>query len=92
MTDYQFIPTDTETIVSMLVAKYEELTSTTVLPASPERLFIQWVASVIVQERVLTNYAANQNIPSRASGENLDALAELVYQKTRPEATGAVCT
>lgn len=91
-TEYQFIPTDTETMVSMLVAAYEKITGTTVQPASPERLFIQWVCNIIVQERVLNNWTGNQNIPSRAEGANLDALAELFYTKNRPKAKAATCT
>lgn len=38
------------------------------------------------------NIAANQNIPSRAAGSNLDALAELVWAKERPNAQKATCT
>ena len=91
-TQYQFIPTDPDQIVEWMAAKYEELTGVTVQPGSPERLFIQWAASVIVQERALANYAANQNLPSRAEGENLDALAELFYTKKRPGAKAATCT
>ncbi len=64
----------------------------TVQPASPERHFIQWMAEAITLERVLTNYTANQNIPSRAVGENLDALAELFYTHERPQAKAATCT
>ena len=78
-TEYQFVSTDTETLVSQMVAAYETITKTTVQPASPEKLFIQWVADVIVQERTLNNYTGNQNIPSRAEGENLDALGELFH-------------
>lgn len=91
-TEYQFLPTDPEEITAELIRAYEEIIGGIVRPASPERLFIQWVANIIVQERVLTNYAANQNIPSRASGENLDALAELLYAKERPGAKAAGCT
>lgn len=90
--DYQLVPTDPEEIAALLTQAYEQLTGTAVHPASPERLFIQWVTSVIVQERVLTNCAANQNIPSRARGENLDALAELTNCRPRPEAQPARCT
>nr|WP_243152030.1 baseplate J/gp47 family protein [Pseudoflavonifractor sp. 524-17] len=50
------------------------------------------MAEAIVLERVLTNYAANQNIPSRAVGDNLDALAELFYTQARPQAKAATCT
>ena len=81
--DYQFIDTDTNTLVSQLISSYEQMTGVTVRPASPERLFIQWIASVIVQERVLNNHTGNQNIPSRAQGLDLDALGELFYDKIR---------
>ncbi len=90
-TEHQFIPTDADAIVAMMVAMYEKFTGTAVKPASPERLFIQWAASIIIQERVLANYTGNQNVPSRAGGENLDALAELTYSKGRPEAKAATC-
>lgn len=90
--DYQFIPTDPEDIVVWLTGVYEEILGVTVQPASPERLFIQWMAETIVLERVLTNYVGNQNIPSRAVGENLDALAELFYTHKRPQAKAATCT
>lgn len=90
--DYPFIPTDTDAVTALVTAVYERLTGTTVRPASPERLFIQWISSILVQERALANYAANQNIPSRAEGKNLDALAELTNCRPRPEAEPAVCT
>lgn len=90
--NYEFIQTDTTTLVNSLIAAYEKLTGITVHPASPERLFIAWVADIIIQTRVNINYAANQNIPSRAVGENLDALAELFYTRQRPAAKAASCT
>lgn len=90
--EYRFIPTDPEDIVVWLTDIYEEIMGVTVHPASPERHFIQWMAEAIVLERVMTNYTANQNIPSRAVGENLDALAELFYTKERPQDKAATCT
>lgn len=90
--DYQFIPTDPADIKIWLTGLYEKIMGVTVQPASPERNFIQWITAAIVLERVLTNYAANQNIPSRAVGENLDALAELFYLQARPGAVCATCT
>ena len=62
--DYQFVSTETEELVALLVAAYEQITGATVQLGSPERLFIQWAGSALVQERVLTNYAGNQNIPT----------------------------
>lgn len=90
--DYPFISTDVESTVADLTASYEKLTGTTVHPASPERMLIQWLADVITQQRVQANYAANQNIPSRAEGETLDALGELFLAVSRPEAKAATCT
>lgn len=90
-TEHQFVSTGGDAIISMLVAMYEKITGTAVRPASPEMLFIRWVGAVIIQERVLNNYTGNQNIPSRAEGENLDALAELTYLRERPESKAATC-
>lgn len=91
-TQHQFISTDVEEVVSLVTAMYEAIMHTTVRPADPEMLFIRWASSVIVQERMLTNYTGNQNTPSRAEGENLDALAELTKIPARPQAKPAACT
>ena len=70
---------------------YEKIIGTAVRPASPEMLFIRWAGAAFIQERVLNNYTGNQNVPSRAEGENLDALAELTYLRERPESKAATC-
>ena len=90
--EHSFINADSTEIAAELTAKYEELTGRTLLPSDPDKLFISWIVGVIVQERVLINYAANQNIPSRAAGENLDALGDSIYNVSRPQAKPAVCT
>lgn len=91
-TQYEFISTQPEEIIARLTRKYEEITGVTVEPASLEALFIRWVADVIVQERALMNHIGRQNVPSRAEGESLDALAELFFARERAEARSAVCT
>lgn len=91
-TEYTFAETDSAAIVADLTAKYEDITGRTLLPSDPDKLFISWVAGIIVQERVILNYAANQNLPSAASGEHLDALGEMFYNVKRPQAKPAVCT
>lgn len=91
--EYQFISMDTSELTAQMTASYERLTGITVRPTSPERLFIQWVASVLLQERALLNRAANQNLPSRATGTNLDALGQMLYNEVaRPPAQAATCT
>ena len=89
--EYQFVSTDTSSLVEEMTAEYARLTGETIAPGSPESLMIRWVASIIVQMHVKLNVAANQNLPSRAEGDNLDALAQLFYAAERPEAQPAVC-
>ena len=88
---YQFVSTNTNGIISDLIEGYELIMKSTVRPASPEMQLIRWVAHIIIQERMLNNWSANQNIPSRADGANLDALAELTYIQSRPPAKPAAC-
>lgn len=90
--DYQFFDTNAAAIESDLINLYEHLSGVTVTPASPEKLFISWVASILVQAYVKMNYIGNQNIPSRASGDALDALGDMFYSVSRPQASAASCT
>lgn len=94
--DIEFVETDTETIESNLIALYESLVQQVpgrerykVYPASPERLFISWIASIIVQQRVLINETAKKNVPRYADGEYLDSLAELFKDLERLPASPA---
>lgn len=91
-TQYQFVSTDASALVAKLTAGFEYITKRVLRPADPEKLFISWLADVLVQERAENNYTGNQNLPSRAEGPNLDALGELFYIRKRPEAQPAVCT
>jgi hypothetical protein len=90
--EHQFVSTDTAAIIAELTAMYEVFFNVSVLPGSPENLFLRWMANLILAERVRTNYTGNQNLPSRAVGDNLDNLAELFYIGERPGAKPAVCT
>lgn len=87
--DYQFVDSDIDTLLNDLISRYELTTGRTVRPASPERLFLSWVASALEEANASINYAGNQNIPSRAEGENLDALGELFFDQGRPDASPA---
>ena len=94
--DIEFVETDTETIESNLIALYESLVQQVpgrerykVYPASPERLFISWIASIIVQQRVLINEKEKKNVPRYADGEYLDSLAELFKDLERLPASPA---
>lgn len=91
-TPYIFVSADPQALVDQLTTKYESITQRTVHPASPEKLFIQWVASTMVLLSEQINFAGNQNIPSKAVGEGLDNLAQIFYIQSRPQAKPATVT
>lgn len=90
--EWQFVETDAASLISQLVSVYEVMAGQGVNPASPEMLMLRWAAVAIIQERVLNNYTGNQNLASRALGENLDALGEFLYGVSRPAAQPATAT
>lgn len=90
--EYKFVETDVNTIKREMISDYEAETKLTLRPASPEAVFINWLANIIVHERSLINRAGNRNIPSRSDGEDLEALGELYFETKRPKAKAAVCT
>jgi phage-related baseplate assembly protein len=100
--DVEFVETDTETVISNMIALYEELVKQSgrenyqVQPGSPERIFISWMAAVIVQQRVLINETAKMNVPRYAAkSENedyLDSLAEIFKDIQRLPASPASAT
>ena len=90
--EVEFVDTDTETLVNKLIAGYEETTGRTLYPADPARAFILWLADVIIQERVLINESAKQNLPRYAEGLYLDSLSEIFHNTSRLEPTAARTT
>lgn len=83
-----FVSVDVSEITDDIAAMYTAITGRTAT-SGPDRLFIQWVASVILLGNSNINYAANQNVPSTAEGENLDLLGEMLYERARPSETYA---
>ena len=97
--DIEFLETDTETVISSMIALYEEMQKEAgrdnykVRPGSPERLFISWMAAIIVQQRTLINETAKMNVPRYAAKseneEYLDSLAEIFKDTARLPASPA---
>lgn len=97
--DIEFLETDTETIISSMIALYEEMQRAAgrdnykVRPGSPERVFISWMAAIIVQQRTLINETAKMNVPRYAAKseneEYLDSLAEIFKDTQRLPASPA---
>ena len=100
--DIEFLETDTETVISSMIALYEEMQKEAgrdnykVRPGSPERLFISWMAAIIVQQRTLINETAKMNVPRYAAKseneEYLDSLAEIFKDTQRLPASPASAT
>lgn len=90
--DIHFVDTDTNTVVNALIQSYEAFTGRTLYPADPARLFILWVADIIIQERVNIDFSARQNVPRYAEGEYLDSIAELFKDAYRLEPEKAKTT
>ncbi len=90
--NYEFVSANAEAIEAQVSGMYTAITGRQARPSSPEKLFIQWITSVLTQAYSRINIAGNQNIPSRATGKNLDALGELYFASTRPQAQAATVT
>ncbi len=92
-TQHEFVTATTEEeLITTLTAAYEKITGQTVKPSSPEKLFVQWVAYILLLERMHTNAAGNANLPSRAEADDLDELGETIFNLPRPAAKAATTT
>ena len=87
-----FVDTDTEALTNSLIRAFERFAGRTLYPADPVRLFILWIADIIIQERVNIDFSAKQNLPRYAEGEYLDSLAELFKDVYRLEPEAARTT
>ena len=87
-----FVDTDTEALTNSLIRAFERFAGRTLYPADPVRLFILWIADIIIQERVNIDFSAKQNLPRYAEGEYLDSIAELFKDVYRLEPEAARTT
>ncbi|MDR2559538.1 MAG: baseplate J/gp47 family protein [Oscillospiraceae bacterium] len=86
--DVNFVDTNTQRLLNEMITGYEIIADRKLMPSDPVRIFINWIADLRVQERVLLNEAARQNLPRYATGDYLDSLSELFKDTYRlqPEA------
>ena len=84
--EVSFVQTDPEAIKAEIVSGYESAAGRTLATADPIRIFLLSVAAVIIQQRVLINMAAQNNLLSYATGEYLDALGEYLLVSRLPAA------
>ena len=85
-----FAEKDAETILSELVARYEQYTGTTLYPGDPVRLFLSTIAYELVLQRNAIDFAAKMNLLAYATGSYLDHIgAMLGVSRLMP--TAATC-
>lgn len=82
----QFAQKDPAAIEQSIIKAYEVLTERTLSPGDPVRLFLLTIASVIIQQRILIDYAGKQNLLAYAAGDNLDHIGILVGTERLPAA------
>lgn len=91
-TQHEFVSMDADALIATLVSAYEKIVGVTVMPSSPEKLFVQWVANVLLYERSHTNKAGNSNLPSRAEGDDLNEIGDTIFNFKRPDAEPSTTT
>lgn len=79
-----FVETDPEKIKAEIICRYETASGRTLAVADPIRIFLLAVADVIIQQRVLINLAAQNNLLSYATGKYLDALGNYLLVERLP--------
>lgn len=86
-----FVDVDTETIENAVLESYAKFTGRELHKADPIRLFLLFVADVIVQLKNKINDTGKQNLLKYSRGDNLENLAALLGV-TRLPASAAVTT
>ena len=89
--DINFVETDVKTIENNIITTYEALAHRKLAPADPIKIFLQSIASIIAQQRVLINFTGKQNLLAYASGDFLEGLGKL-HNINRADAKSAVST
>lgn len=85
-----FAEKDAETILSELVARYEQYTGTTLYPGDPVRLFLSTIAYELVLQRNAIDFAAKMNLLAYATGDYLDHIGAMLGV-SRLTPTAATC-
>ena len=85
--EVNFVNTDPESVKAEIIGRYETAAGRKLATADPVRIFLLSVADELIQQRVLINMAAQNNLLSYATGEFLDALGEYLSVSRLPAST-----
>lgn len=78
-------------IESAIITTYEAVSGRKIYPGDPVRLFLESIATIIVQQRLLIDFSAKQNLLYYSTGDFLDQIGYLVGTP-RLEAQSAIVT
>lgn len=73
-----FIDADPAGVTARLIAAFESATGRTLLPAQPERLFLDWLSYQLSLQRIAVQMAGRQTLLAFATGANLDHIGALI--------------
>ena len=86
-----FCDTSTSNVEKDIINAYEAIANKKLYPGDPVRLFLEAIASIITQQRVIIDFSGKQNLLAYAQGDYLDQVVALVGVK-RLDASSARCT
>lgn len=86
-----FCETETSTVEKDIINAYEAIANKKLYPGDPVRLFLEAIASIITQQRVIIDFSGKQNLLAYAQDDYLDQVVALVGVK-RLEAYPSRCT
>ena len=89
--EINFCDTSAENIETDIINSYESIANKKLYPGDPVRLFLETLAYIITQQRVIIDFSAKQNLLKYAEDDYLDQVVALVGVK-RLDASAAKCT
>ncbi|MCG8632246.1 MAG: baseplate J/gp47 family protein [Desulfobacterales bacterium] len=78
--DIEFCSTDSRLVEQSVITTYEGITGATLYPGDPVRLFLESLASVIIQQRYKINFTGKQNLLKYSNDDYLDHMGS--FSKT----------
>lgn len=82
--EIQFVDTDTAQIEQSVITAYESITGQKLYPGDPVRIFLEGLAYLITQQRVVIDNAGKQNLLAYARDEYMDHLGALTDVQRMP--------
>ncbi|HYH17491.1 MAG TPA: baseplate J/gp47 family protein [Azospirillum sp.] len=79
-----FIDTDPTDLAAAMVESFQSISGRSLLPAQPERLFLDWLAYQFALQRMAVQEAGEQTLLAYARGQNLDHLGALLGVERLP--------